>query len=58
VEGSGTATAEAEFTTAEPVAEGSKMKIAFAPTVRLDPSAMAVLEARISVPSLTNVPPV
>ena len=45
VEGSGTATA-AEFETGEPVAEGSKMKVPPASTVRLDPLGKAALNRR------------
>src|SRR5271166_6195396 len=57
VDGSGTATTEAEFVTGEPASEGSKMKVAPAPTVTLVPSGRAVLSVMISVPASTVVPP-
>ena len=44
-------------TSVAPAAKGSKINVPPAPTVKLNPSGRAVLEASISVPAMTSVPP-
>ena len=51
MEGSGTAIAVAEVVTGAPAADGSKMNVPPAPTVKLFPSGRASSFAKMSVPA-------